>query len=314
MPNNQQVKSVGELLDTIPYDAEGTGLSSRSTTAPTSPVKGQEKKPTKQKSPLPTLSNAQKKQQELQKKTGNFSEDTLPANVFKKISPVKQKLSNLKDETPAKRAEIGMKFGGGVGLGVAGPHGAIIGGAIGAHAARSLGALQSGEHEGNLRRGKIVEVFQEFKIADKNGKVKFADGGEVTVKNDPAIRLRNVSPIMSGEKDRSFHKVDKSHPMANRTATVARPIARYIAQAVLGYSNDEDPQDAQAIDTTTGIVINMLQEKAKSIDHVYVRAREVVKKLKCNEEHMRGFFNAQKTKISEKEAGDIKKGLDILYA
>lgn len=307
MPNT---KSVSDVLDTIPYTP-----TDRMVTRSSTPEKAEEKenKP-KNKILLPTLTNVEKHKKELKEKGGNFSEDELPKNVFNSFSPVKDKLKKLKDETPEKRAETGAKFGAGMGLATSGPHGAVIGAAIGAHAARSLGALQSGEHETNNRRGKVIENFKTLGIADKKGKISFEDGVSIDIDNDPTIKLKNVNPIaLRGEKDRPFYKIDKSHPMTNRTATVARPIARYIA-GQLGYSNDEDPKDMQTIDQTTAIVMNILQEKVKSIDQVHTRAKELVKKLNCNETHMRSFFNVLKNKISEKEAGEIKKGLDILYA
>lgn len=308
-------KSVGDVLDTIPYAPEGEGnkVSSRPTVIPTKPVTAPSAKP-KTRIPLPTLANAEKKQKETKQNSDNFSEHHNLDAAFKSASPVKAKLSKLKDQTPEKRAEIGAKFGAGMGLATSGPHGAVLGAAIGAHAARSLGALQSGEHEINNRREKVLENFKTLGIVDKKGKINFEDGVSINLTNDPSLKLKNVNPVaLRGEKDRPLHKIDKSHPMANRTATVARPIARYIA-GQSGFSNDENPKDMQTIDQTTAIVMNILQEKVDSIDKVYGRARELVKKLKCNEVHMRSFFNALKSKISEQEAGEIKKGLDILYA
>lgn len=267
---------------------------------------------------LPTLRNAKVAQSIYTQEKGNFSEHTNPDLIkiaLDKASPIKSRLAGLKDMDPAQRAEVGAKFGGGIGLAVSGLPGTVLGAAIGAMGARGLGLAQSGEFELHNRRNKVLNTLKTLGAIDEKGTLSYEDGSKVMLQNDPSVRLRNISSVLSqNKKDRAFYEVDSSHPMTNRTYAVARPLARYLAQNVLNYNDTNNKHDVDSLDQTTGMLINSLQDNAKSIDQVYSRAKELAKKLKISEAQMRGFFDRVKTDISDKEAGNIKKGLDTLYA
>ena len=62
------------------------------------------------------------------------------------------------------------------------------------------------------------------------------------------------------------------------------------------------------------MIVNALENNSSDINQTYQRARDLVDKFDVKEEEMRKFFDSLKNNIPEKEAGEIKQGMDILYA
>jgi hypothetical protein len=229
------------------------------------------------------------------------------------MTQFKGQFASLKDKTPADRARIGGQFGAKVGASVAGLHGAVLGAAVGAVATRSLGLVQSGEHEDNLRKEKILNTLKTVGIADDKNNIKFSDGSKFSVNNDPSFRLKNVDPTVTGTRDRGNTEVDSSHPMTKRATAAALPLAYYTTHGLLSWGDQNNPRDKAAIKNTTGLIVNALQNGAKNINQVYARAREWADKY-GTEDTMRSFFNSIKDKVPEADASMIRQGLDATYA
>lgn len=249
---------------------------------------------------------------------GSFAEDDDPqlTQALNKSTPAKKDLSRLKNMSPADRAKTGARIGMDVALEQNhGAHGALIGAAIGAVAGRSVGQMQSGEQDQMVRMKRIATTLQNVGIVDEEGNVSFSDGSKVPMVYPPDARLPNTAPkSMGGEPDRSPYEVDSSNPFTKRTVSVARPLARYLANGLLQYNDFKNSTDKSALDNTTAIIVNALQNNSSDISQIYQRAKDLVKKFGTNEQEMRKFFDSLKHNIPEKEAGDIKRGLDILYA
>lgn len=245
-----------------------------------------------------------------------FSEDIDPAlsKGVDNASPALAAVHNLHAADPKTRADVGGKFGGAIGLGLHGPVGMLIGSAVGAVAGRAAGLVKSGEHEDNQRIGKMAETLNTMGLLNEDGTMKFEKGDKALFLPPPGTKLKNMSTsVVTGVKDRTITEVDKSNPFSRRTNLVARPLARYIAQGIMGYKNPKSEQDKKAVDNLSGMLTNSFQDKANHIDIPYGRAKSLVKKLGVNQVKMRSFFNNLKSQIPEDEAEDIKRGLDILY-
>lgn len=270
------------------------------------------------KTKAPTLDNHKIATSAYNEKNGNFSEHSnanLSNLTIEKTTPFGAQLAGLKDVDPAERAQVGAKFGGGIGLAVGGLHGGVVGAAVGAMGARGVGLAQSGNNEVNSRREKVINAFKNLSAVDKKGYITFSDGAMAPLNNDSTVRLKNLNPsLISGKKDRATYEIDPTHPMTNRTYAVARPIGRYIAQGLMNFNNQNNQHDTDAIDHTTGMLINAFQQDAQNIDHVYGRAKETLEKLKINKTDIHSFYDQIKDTISSKEAQTIKRGLEILYA
>lgn len=224
------------------------------------------------------------------------------------------RLANLKNRSPEDRANIGSKFGGMYGVALGGETGALIGAGIGSMIGRSLGAIQSGEHEANTRRQKMLETFKLTKLTNDDGVIKFEDGSSSRISLEPDAKLRNLNSALSGKKDRPMYEIDPSHPMSKRTTAVARPIAYIFAQGMMNWRDPKNEHDAKALEHTTGMLVNTLQDGATDINQVYARAREIAeKKLKMKPEQVRKYFDSIKYKIDEDEFESITFGLDKIY-
>lgn len=242
--------------------------------------------------------------------------EALGHSIDNAISPESLLQSHFRDlhkKTPEERADIGSKFGGGLGLATNGMTGALLGAGFGAMAARAMGKIQTGEHENELRRGRVFETFNTLNLASPEGLLKWEDGGDFFLTNNPSARLANTDSTVSGKKDRALYEIDSSHPMARRTMAVARPLAYVMTHGFMNWRNPKNKNDAAALDQTTGIIVNALQHKAKDIGTVYNRAAEMVKKFGMNEVNMRMFFDELKNSVDDREAGTIRQGLDALF-
>lgn len=248
---------------------------------------------------------------------GSFSEDDDPqlTQALDKSTPAKKDISKLKDMSPKDRAKTGARIGMDIALEQNhGPHGALIGAAVGAVAARSAGQVQSGENDQMVRMKRIATTLQNLGIVDENGNVSFSDGAKVPLIYPPDARLPNVNKGLTGKSDRSPYEVDSTNPFSKRTMALARPLARYLTNGLLQYNDFKSLPDKGALDSTTAMIVNALENNSSDINQIYQRARDLVDKFGVKEEEMRKFFDSLKNNIPEKEAGDIKQGMDILYA
>lgn len=265
---------------------------------------------------LPTLANAQAQVKERLNNRPVFAEELDPnlTNIVAGTSPAQSKIRSLSTQTPQKRAEIGAKFGGGLGLAVSGPVGAVIGAGVGAVAARGLGLVQSGEMEDSKRRERLFGAFTNLGLLKKDGTTQFDDGSFVRMLPNSDQRLQNFSSKASGKIDRAPYEIDVSNPFSRRSTTVARPLAYFIADGLLKYGDTKNPRDRAAVDSATGMLVNMLQEGVKDEETLYARAKSVAEKIGVTENGMRSFFNSIKNKLDDEEALEIRRGLDTLYA
>lgn len=264
----------------------------------------------------PYLQSAQTGQDDLTKKP-QYSED-LPQNTLSKAFSLSSNLgsqfNSLKDKTPEERAKFGSRFGAGIGIASNGIAGGLIGAGVGAVAARAVGLKQSGEYEDNRRLGKLTDTFQTLGIASKEGTIAFSDGGAFKVDLDPTTRLQNMSSLANGKKDRGITEIDTSHPMANRTLAVVKPLAHMLGGTVLGWGDSKNPRDVKGVDNATGILANALLQDAENINQVYTRAKEVATKLGIKKEDASKYFKLRKNDFSEKELNVMQKGLELIYA
>lgn len=228
-------------------------------------------------------------------------------------APIKTTFQNLDSKTAQQRAEVGARFGAATGLSVAGPVGAVIGTGVGAMNARALGLIQTGEHEDQLRRGGSIDTLKTMGIIGDDNRISFEGSKSVLATPDQSLRLQNASPI-TGEPDRSLFEIDKSNPLSNRTANVARVFARVLNDGILGFADPNNPRDTVSLNNNTGMFANLLQSDADSIAVVYARAKQLAAKFGISEKQMRTFFDANKTNIDERESADIRQGIDIIYA
>lgn len=246
--------------------------------------------------------------------TRKYSEDLTSAELNRALehkSLVGRELAHLKDKTPAERAATGARFGAGTGLAVGGPVGAVIGAGVGAFAGRGLGMVQSGEAEKEAKRSELINLMGTAGVMSDEGRIKF-DDMEFPVSLDPRVKIPNHSPLLDG-KERGLFDMDLTHPMVQRATSVARPIARYFAEAVAGYTGD-DPAHISAKDDLTALFVNAITDKADNIDTVYNRAKSVADKFGMKEDYVRAHFTSNRGSMSDTEAAEVKRGLDILYA
>lgn len=238
-----------------------------------------------------------------------------PALIDAAVDPKTQlaaEFKSLKDKVPAERAMIGGRFGAKVGARTQGLHGAVIGAGIGAVVARSLGILQTGEHEDAKRKESVFGTWKTVGIADDQNKINFDDGGSFDLNLDPSFKLSNIDSLITGEKERPNTAVDVSHPMSKRTMSAVLPLAYYTTQGLLGWSDTKNPRDTKALENTTGLLVNALQSGATSINQVYDRARQMAAKY-GNEDTLRTFFNTIKESVPDSDALAIRQGLDVLF-
>jgi len=228
-------------------------------------------------------------------------------------TPIRAAFQNLGDKTPQERAQAGSKLGTITGMGAAGPIGSIIGAGVGAMVGRSVGMIQSGEQESQVRRATGIDTMKTMGIIGDNNRIQFDTTTSLLATPDTAARLQNLSPV-TGQPDRSLFEIDKSNPLSNRTSKVARVFARVLNDGVMGFTNDKNPQDDASLNAFTGFFANMLQGDAESIDEVYDRARQLARKFNIDQTKMRTFFDANKTRISKEEAASLREGIDTIYA
>lgn len=222
-------------------------------------------------------------------------------------SRVSSQMQNLGSLSPEQRAALGGRYGAGLGAAVGnGPIGALVGSGMGALAARSIGMVQSGERDAAQRRTNIINTLQTMKVIDDKGKSPFF-GSDFTISD--TTRLTNLS----GNGDRSAFEIDMSNPLSRRATTVARPLARYIAQGLMNQFDDNGGPITRSTDQTTGMIVNMLTDGTNNINDVYGRAREFSDKLGVSQNDMRSYFSAQRHRIPITEANEIKQGLDRIY-
>lgn len=246
-------------------------------------------------------------------KKPTYSEDVTEAEIgraLRNTSAVGGQLRSLGKKTPQERAQIGARFGAGTGLAVGGPMGSVIGAGVGALAGRGLGMVQSGEAEKEAKRSELVNLMGTAGLL-KEGRIGF-DDLEFPVTLDPSARIPNHSPLLDG-KDRGLFELDLTHPMVQRATSVARPIARYFAENTAGYLGD-DPAFTSAKDDLTALFVNAITDKADNIDTVYNRAKSIADRFGMKEDFLRAHFASTRGGMSEKEAAEVKRGLDILYA
>lgn len=146
--------------------------------------------------------------------------------------------------------------------------------------------------------------------------MRFGDLGESSfpLVNSPDFHLENRSQI-TGKPARTLYEIDKTHPFTQRALTVAKPLAHFLGEGLLNYSDiKNNPRDRKAVDNTVNLLANTLIDNAKSENDVYARARILAEKLGAKEDQIRTFFDKNKKKYSDSDAVNIRKGLDILYA
>ena len=259
----------------------------------------------------PTLANQQRHSQRLAKESPRFSESNSPSikNSVKAASPALVAAAKLKDFDPEQRAKVGSRLGAGLGMAVQGTIGGVLGAAIGAYAGRGAGLVQAGIHESNQRKTQVLDAFDRLGIRNKkNGAIEFSDGGSSSLTPDRVFGNEQGQP---GKAD--IEQIDMTSPFARRTTAVARPLARYITEGLLGFGDDSNEADVKSIDSTTAMLINSLQDGATDIETVYNRAREISKKIGISPKQAREFFHQKRGAVEEKERVDIEKGLEILY-
>jgi len=231
------------------------------------------------------------------------SDDTLAKSQF----------SDLAGKPPAERAKIGARFGARAGLQSTGLVGSFVGAGVGALAGRALGIIQTGEHEDNTRKDKMLETLSTMGVTNKDNMIDFEDlGVSPLLTNNPSMRLANMSAYGDGA-DRSIYEIDKSNPFSTRAQTVARPIALFMSQGLLGYRDRKNPQDQKSAQNALGMFVNSIADGADSEALVYGRARKLVDKFGLNEDSMRTYFDANKGMFSAEEAASIRQGLDTLF-
>ena len=234
-------------------------------------------------------------------------------NAVGKANVVRSKLQKLGDESPEARSQIGGNLGAGIGAAIDGPIGALVGAGVGAMSARGMGLVKSGEREDMIRKDKLMKSLQVMGVANKDSRISFDDGDSFLLTPDPYAKLPNTSSIF-GEAERSIFQMDKTNPFTQRTAALARPLARYMAEGVLGYKDDKSPRDVKVVDNTTALFVNALQDNSDSMEKIYSRARQLADKMGVTEHDLRVFYDANKTRIPGPEAVEIRKGLDLIYA
>jgi hypothetical protein len=205
-------------------------------------------------------------------------------------------------------------MGGAVGLAMNGMFGGLLGAGMGAMAARASGEIQSGQRQDSIRRGKTYEAMKAIGLASQEGMIEFDDGASFQLTDDPSIKLRNTSSMVSKKKDRTTYEIDSSNPLSKRTATVAKPLAYFMNNGVLRWANAKNPRDKKSFESTLGTLVNALQTDASDINLVYDRARQLTKKSGVSKQVMVDYFRSIKNTLDENELETIEKGIDILYA
>lgn len=285
--------SIKEVPNTIPEEKPSNSTQANST------------------NPAPSLENFRSKTDEFRANKQVFSEEVADnaKRAVEASHPALVAVNRLGNMTAEERARTGSRFGAGIGLATQGPKGSIIGAGIGAFAGRALGLIQSGMHESNTRKQKVLDALDNLGIRNREtGLVSFEDGGIAQLTPD------KVFGNESGDNGpATMDNIDMHSPFVRRTTTVARPLARYITEGLLNYTDTENEQDAGVLDNTTAMLINTLQDGAKDIDTVYNRARELAGKIGISPSQARAFFHTRRGAISDREQLDINQGLDIIY-
>lgn len=226
---------------------------------------------------------------------------------------MKSQFSNLSAQTPEERARIGARMGAQQGLRSNGVVGSIIGAGVGSMAARAAGMLQSGEHEDGVRNQRVLSTLSTMGVVGRDSTIDFGeDGKSPLLTADPSMRLSNLGSFGQG-KDRSLYEIDSTNPYSTRASSVARPLALYLTQGMLGYRDRKNPRDEAAAKNTLGVLTNSLLQDTNSIDTVNRRARMLVDKMGLDENKIRTYFNANKTMFNKEEAESLRAGLDTLF-
>lgn len=307
MPDNKLLEAIGSI--------EGRGdIKAQRSNVPTEP-NTQDKasnSPQKRMSLRPTLSNHTKKSQEMRASNPVYSEE-YNGSVNKAVqsaSPGLVAVGRLKNMDAAGRAAVGSRVGATVGLSTQGTIGGILGAAVGAYAGRAAGLVQSGVHKDNQRKAQVIEAFDRLGIRNKkSGRIEFSDGGFAELTPERVFGTESGKP---GKSD--LEAIDLTSPFARRTASVARPIARYISEGLLGETSNKDDESSQrGIDNTTAMIMNSLQDGAEDVETIYNRAKQISGKLGLSAKQAREFFHQRRGTFGEDERLDIESGLDILY-
>lgn len=247
-----------------------------------------------------------------QESMGAYAEETQVRTAINSISPAQTTMGKLGGMSALNRAQAGARFGSGIGASAIGPMGGIIGAAVGSIAARSAGLIQSGEREADKRKAGAVSTLNTVGAISNDGFFKFNDGSSFYVNPDPSTTLENTSAA-TGKAYRSIFDIDASSPFARRSTAVARPLAYYIVNGLMGHNDPKNDQDAKALDNTTALLVNAIQTGAESIQQVYTRGQEIAKQFGVSKTDMSAFFNNIKNNVSDEDALSIKQGLEILY-
>lgn len=240
-----------------------------------------------------------------------YSEDS-PPDPFDNVNMIQPQMQSLYQDSPRTRAEKGAMLGGLTGMALNGINGVVIGSAVGAVAGRAAGTIQSGEHQLNKYRELLGQSLGYMGVIGESNKIAFEDG-EVSIPLDPSFRLSNNSPYGVSEKDRSVYEVDPTHPLTNRTSSIAKPLAYFISSSLINQTGPKNGVDAKAFESTTGFLTNVLQSGASDMRTVYRRGSELVSKMGLDEDRLRSFFDTVKNKFSAEEALEIRDGLDKIF-
>lgn len=246
-----------------------------------------------------------------------YPEDSDPqlTQAMQKSDPIAQKLAGLGSMSAGDRAKTGAAVGAIAASNfMGGKEGAFIGGSIGAVVARGAGMAQSGEKAKLDRDNRIWSTMKRLGAVAPDGAVKF-DDATVQMPEEATGRLKNmrIDPL-NGNRDRSLYELDGTNPLTQKSMTVSKPIAMYLANGILGYRDKKNPIDVGAPKSATAMYANMFSDGARDPETVFSRSRQMVKKMGLKEADMRMYFNSIKRDVSIAEAEDIKKGLDILFA
>lgn len=245
--------------------------------------------------------------------SSKYAEESGINGLMQKSSPAAQKLSTLDKQSARDRAINGATLGSAIGTQVMGKEGAIIGAHIGAIAGRGAGMAQSGEQAKLNRDSRIWNSLKTMGAVKKDGRVDFKDNS-IRMPNEASGRMKNlrINPL-NGNKDRSMYELDKTNPLTTRALTVARPLAKFYASGMLGYT-DRDEVGKGASSASMALFANIFTDGVDNEKAVYSRAQQMAKKMGIKEKNIKAYFEAIKKDLSFDEAQEIQKGINLIFA
>ena len=262
-----------------------------------------------------TLQNSLRHQHD-RKQAGKLYSEDMPAKVGAAVdssSMLQTRLQSAGNLPPEKRAELGGAIGAHLGNKIAGPHGSLIGAAIGSDAVRSLGVAQSGEHALEQRQNQVFDIMRTVNLVDDSMVLRFKDGTEIDLSDPNTEMFPNTAPNIVGKASRSLFQLDPTNPFTSRAKVVAKMLSYYVVGALLKQSDFKDKMVLKTVDNTATMLVNAFETGVKDIASVYERAKEVVAKLGVTKAQLSQFFYDQRTAISSHDAADIKQGLSIVF-